>query len=358
MANSTFASLAGLSRARRLIIWLAVFGVLLTACVVALGAWTRLSDAGLGCPDWPTCYGMLTVPTQAHDVARANELYPGQPVEAHKAWPETIHRYFASTIGLVITLIAGLALYARRETGVPVKHAVFLFFLVCLQGAFGAWTVTMKLFPPVVTGHLLFGFATFTTLFLLALRVTDVFPATGNLRARSLLPLTVAALVIVALQIALGGWTASNYAATMCTTLPVCQDGWTQVLNFPDAFEFHTYAGTTYEFAPHLGPDAKITIHVTHRIGAMVATLAVGLLSFLLWQRLQAPRYRAFAGVLLLVLLLQLALGVSNIVFHLPLAVAVAHNFVALVLLEVLVALLFSLAQEGRQKGRQEGKQA
>lgn len=332
-------------------LWLtrfAVIGLLVAATVVALGAWTRLRDAGLGCPDWPTCYGMLTVPTEAHDVAKANELFPAQPVVAHKAWPETIHRYFASTIGVLITLIAAFALYGRRESGMPIRHAVLLFLLVCVQGAFGAWTVTMKLFPPVVTGHLLFGFATFTTLFLLVLRMSPFLRGTGNSAAAGLLPVAVISLAALVLQIALGGWTASNYAATMCSGLPVCQDGWRGLLDFREAFAIHTYAGTSYEFAPHLGAAAKLTIHVAHRIWAMVTTAVLLLLALLLWMQAATPRYRRFALMLLIALMLQVALGVSNVVFHLPLAVAVAHNFVALLLLQVLVALTFSLWQERR----------
>lgn len=347
MANSLSPSRLWLTR-------LALITLLLTACVVALGAWTRLSDAGLGCPDWPTCYGMLTVPTAEHDVARANALYPGQPVQAHKAWPETIHRYFAAGIGLLLTLMAGLALYARfvrGEQDLPWRHALFLFFLVCLQGAFGALTVTMKLFPLVVTGHLLFGFATFTTLFLLLLRLSPFLRDSGQRALRWLRPLTVLAVLVLVLQIALGGWTASNYAATVCSELPICQNGWQQVLDVPAAFTLHTYsayAGSSYEFAPHLDAAAKVSIHVSHRIGAMVTALVLAALVLLLWWRAQTPRYQRFARVLAVVLLLQLGLGVSNILFQLPLAVAVAHNVVALLLLQVLVSLLYSLVQEGK----------
>lgn len=335
-------------------LWLtrfAVIGVLLTATVVALGAWTRLSDAGLGCPDWPTCYGSLTVPLSEQARARAAELYPDQPLVAAKAWPEMIHRHFAKSIGLLCILMAGLALLGRRrgEAGLPVKHALFLLALVCLQGAFGAWTVTMKLFPPVVTGHLLFGFATFTTLFLLALRLSPFLRASGNAGAAGLLPLAVLALLAVVAQIALGGWTASNYAATMCTGLPVCQAGWQQVLDWREAFAFHTYAGTTYEFAPHLDAGAKLTIHVAHRLGAFVAGGALLLLALALWARGGSGRYRRFGTVVALVLALQVSLGVSNVLFHLPLAVAVAHNVVALVLLQVLAALIYSLLQERKR---------
>jgi cytochrome c oxidase assembly protein subunit 15 len=325
---------------------LAVFGALLVFCVVMLGAWTRLRDAGLGCPDWPTCYGMLTVPTHSADVERANALYPGQPVEAIKAWPETIHRYFASTLGTVIVVLAGLACWGRREPGMPVRHAIFLFFLVCLQGAFGAWTVTMKLFPPVVTTHLLLGFTTMTFLLLLALRAGNVFVPSGDSGSARLLPLVYAGIAVLALQIFLGGWTASNYAATMCSGLPVCQDGWQGNLDFAGAFQPFGHDAPTYQYAPHLGAAAKLTIHVVHRLGAMVTAVVLLTLVGLLWQRAARPRYRRFALALLLVLAAQITLGVSNIVFQLPLAVAVAHNAVAALLLQVLVALAYSLYRE------------
>lgn len=327
---------------------LAVISVLIAGTVVALGAWTRLEDAGLGCPDWPTCYGSITVPLSEQAIARAQELYPDQPLVAAKAWPEMIHRHFAKTIGLLCILMAFFAVlgYRRGEKDLPVKHAVFLLLLVCLQGAFGAWTVTLKLFPPVVTGHLLFGFATFTTLVLLVLRLSPFLRASGNAAAARLLPVAVLALVALVAQIELGGWTASNYAATMCTGLPVCQSGWQDLLNVQDAFAIHTYAGTSYEFGPHLDAAAKLTIHVAHRLGALVATGLLLLLVLLLLARGGAGRYRRFAGLVIVVLAVQVALGVSNVVFHLPLPVAVAHNFVALVLLQVLVALIYSLVQE------------
>lgn len=329
---------------------LAVISVLVTATVVALGAWTRLEDAGLGCPDWPTCYGSITVPLSEQAIARAQALYPDQPLVAAKAWPEMIHRHFAKGIGLLCIFMAGLALWGyRQDKTIPVRHAVFLLLLVCLQGAFGAWTVTMKLFPPVVTGHLLFGFATFTALLLLVVRLSPFLRASGDRAAGRLLPLAVLATAVLVLQIALGGWTASNYAATMCTGLPICQDGWAQVLDWREAFTIHTYAGTSYEFGPHLEGAAKVTIHVAHRIGAIVATVVLLLLALLLWLKTAAPRYRRFAGLIGLVLAVQLALGVSNVVFHLPLAVAVAHNFVALVLLQVLATLIYSLVQERKQ---------
>lgn len=330
-------------------VWLsrvATFGVLLTFCVVMLGAWTRLSDAGLGCPDWPTCYGSITVPLSDAAIARAHELFPQQPFVAAKAWPEMIHRHFAKSIGLVCFALMLIAVLGRRsDPEMPVRHAIFLFFLVCVQGAFGAWTVTMKLFPPVVTGHLLLGFTTLSTVFLLALRSRNAFLPTRISAAAALFPFAVVAVVVLAAQIALGGWTASNYAATVCTGLPICQDGWHDVLDVHQAFSLRPYAGTTYEFAPHLDAAAKVTIHVAHRIGAMMTTATLLALVVLLW-RLAVARYRGFALALLAVLAVQIGLGVSNIIFHLPLVVAVAHNVVALVLMQILLATTFSLYRE------------
>jgi cytochrome c oxidase assembly protein subunit 15 len=199
----------------------------------------------------------------------------------------------------------------------------------------------------VVTGHLLFGFATFTTLFLLALRLSPFLRSSGSM-TRGMLPAAIVVTVVLVLQIALGGWTASNYAATQCTALPVCEGDWVSHLDFRNAFAFFPYDGRNYEFAPHLQWPAMLTIHVSHRIGAWVTLAAVGFLILLLWIRGGNSRYRRFAGILAVVLLAQIALGISNVVFHLPLSVAVAHNFFALVLLQVMVALIFSLVQERR----------
>lgn len=337
--------MAVVSQSRLWVTRLAVITLLLTSVLVALGAWTRLSDAGLGCPDWPTCYGSITVPLTDAAIARAHELYPNQPLVTAKAWPEMIHRHFAKTVGLLCIIMAIIAIRARREKDMPVKHTVFLLLLVCLQGAFGAWTVTMKLFPPVVTGHLLFGFATFTTLFLLVIRLSPFLKDSQTVQVLKLKPLVVLALLVVIAQILLGGWTASNYAATMCVELPICQGDWSQYLAWQEAFSFHSYTGTTYEYAPHLDAAAKLTIHIAHRFGAIAVTSLLLLLALLLAVQ-SAGRYRRFAMWVLFVLTVQIGLGVSNIVFHLPLPVAVMHNVVALFLLQLMVALTYSVWHE------------
>lgn len=322
------------------------FALVLTLMVIMLGAWTRLRDAGLGCPDWPTCYGHLTVPSSPEALAKARELYPQQEVVAHKAWPETIHRYFASSIGLVILILAVWMTLRRREPGMPWRHGIFLLLLVCVQGAFGAFTVTEKLYPPVVTGHLLIGFSTLTALFLLYLRLSGAFRRTGDWRVADLRRWVYAAIAVLVLQIMLGGWTASNYAAAVCTELPVCQPGWQQVWSPGEAFRLFRPEDRSYEFAPHLGAAAKITIHAAHRLGAMLVVLVLLTLAVRLYLQAQSLRYRRFALALVLALLVQVALGVINVTAQLPLANAVVHNVWAAVLLQILVALAFALRRE------------
>lgn len=327
---------------------LTIFAVLLAMCVVSLGAYTRLKDAGLGCPDWPGCYGHLTVPRSADAIERANSAYPARPLEAHKAWPEMIHRYFASTLGLVIIAIMVLSLRQRaREPATPVKLPVFLFLLVVFQGLLGMWTVTLGLFPSVVMAHLLGGFTTLCLLFLLALRLHA--PSRQKAPRSPLMKWIVGGMVVLALQIALGGWTAANYAATVCSDLPICQEGWSQHVNIQDAFQFWGHGLDDYEFATHIGPDAKITIHAAHRIGAIITTLYLSALFVWLWRQKNVNvTIKQAAGLGTAILLLQVALGISNVVFNLPLLVAVAHNGVAALLMMSLVLLCFRLHRTGR----------
>lgn len=327
---------------------LTVFAILLALCVVALGAYTRLKDAGLGCPDWPGCYGHLTVPRSSEALERANAAFPERPVEAHKAWPEMIHRYFASTLGLVIMAILVLSLRQRKQDPTtPVKLPIFLFLLVVFQGLLGMWTVTLGLFPSVVMAHLLGGFTTLCLLFLLALRLYA--PRADKSSTSPMMKWGIVGMFVLALQIALGGWTAANYAATICSELPICQDGWSQHVNLQDAFQFWGHGVDNYEFATHIGPDAKITIHVAHRIGAIVTTMYLSALFIWLWLRRDVDDSAKKAATFGMgILLLQVGLGISNVVFNLPLLVAVAHNGVAALLMMSLILLNFRLHRTGR----------
>ncbi len=331
---------------------LSVLAVLLACGVVALGAYTRLKDAGLGCPDWPGCYGHLVVPQSSDAINNANAAYPERPLEAHKAWPEMIHRYFASTLGLVIFAILFLSYKARKTNpDIPLKIPLALAILVVFQGLLGMWTVTLGLFPTIVMAHLLGGFTTLCLLFLLAVRLhnpPDGKPASAARKSNIALRFGIVGMLVLALQIALGGWTAANYAARVCSDLPICQSGWQQHVNLKDAFQFWGHGVDDYEFATHLGPDAKITIHVAHRVGAIITTLYLGsLFIWLLTRNGISSGIRRASVAALCVLIIQIALGISNVVLDLPLLVAVAHNGVAAVLMMSLILLNLNLYRSG-----------
>jgi cytochrome c oxidase assembly protein subunit 15 len=315
---------------------LALLATLLAALVVLLGVFTRLTHAGLGCPDWPGCYGFLGVPMSEGKQALAEARFPEAPVEVAKGWYEMIHRYFAGALGLLILGLAVHALRHRRLPDQPLKLPLLLLLLVIIQAAFGMWTVTLKLWPQVVTAHLLGGFATLSLLFLLSLRLSGRHPplrATRGLRRLALL-----ALLLVIGQIALGGWVSSNYAAVACTDLPTCHGQWWPPMDFANGFHLTQHIGPNY-LGGQLDSDARTAIHVSHRLGALLVSLVILLLAW----GLRAQRHRGLALLLVLALLLQLSLGVANILLQLPLAVAVAHNAGGALLLLCLVLVNYRL---------------
>ncbi|MFV1982327.1 MAG: heme A synthase [Thiohalomonadales bacterium] len=321
----------------RLFIYLNLLAVVLAFVVIVLGAYTRLSDAGLGCPDWPVCYGHIGVPEHAADVEKANLAYPDRPVEAKKAWKEMVHRYFASTLGLVIIIIAFVALRRRKDKKQPVLIPVFLVGLVIFQGLLGMWTVTLLLKPIIVMGHLLGGMGIISLLLWQLLRYTGVMTA-KRITQKSLVilkPLALVSLIVVILQISLGGWTSANYAALSCPDFPTCQQQWLPDLNFSDAFvpwQALNEGQKDYEGGV-LNNDANVTIHVMHRLGAVITFFIVGLLVFKLLIREFDPVIKRIGLLVLLVLAGQITLGISNVVLSLPLFVAVAHNAVGVLLL-------------------------
>lgn len=322
---------------------LVLFAILLAFLVVGLGAYTRLTHAGLGCPDWPGCYGFIDVPNTSEQIKQAEAAFPERPVEPHKAWNEMIHRYFAGALGLLILAISIVSIKLRK-LGAPVKLPLAILAVVTFQAALGMWTVTMKLMPVVVMGHLLGGFTTLCLLFLLFLRLKKLTPiiASNMLQFKKL---AYVALAILALQISLGGWTSSNYAALVCTELPICQQGWVEELSFENSFALIPPEKATYEFG-HLDHHERVTIHVMHRIGAIITMIIIAWLAFSVLLKTQVVFLRRTAIFVLVLLLLQVALGVSNIVFSLPLGIAVAHNVVAVALLMSLIALTYYLTRK------------
>ncbi|MGI9283429.1 MAG: COX15/CtaA family protein [Endozoicomonas sp.] len=330
--------------------YLSLFATLLAAVVVGLGAYTRLVHAGLGCPDWPGCYGLLTVPETAQEIAMAETLYPNAPVEVDKGWAEMVHRYVAGSLLLLVLVIAIQAFRNRKEPGQPLKLPLFILGLIIVQAAFGMWTVTLKLWPQVVTAHLLGGFATFSLLFLLTLRLSRLkwmkLPASDQ--KDRLRGLAVAGLLVVILQITLGGWTSSNYAALACPDFPMCQGQWLPAADFADGLNISQSIGPNY-LGGKMDSEARTAIHLLHRLGALVTTvlLLILFMQVLRYGNAQSSNggnsLRILATLMLLALLAQVTLGISNILGSLPLSVAVAHNLGGAVLLLTLVALNFRL---------------
>ena len=324
---------------------LVLFAVGLAFCVVMLGAFTRLKDAGLGCPDWPGCYGHIMWPETTEQIEAAQARFPEAPFEVAKAWPEVIHRYFASTLGLVIILINVMAWKHRENRSQPFRLPLLLLGLVIAQGLFGMWTVTLKLWPQVVTAHLLGGFTTLSLLWLLLLRLVNRPWPEPNIHVRhwrALKPLAIAGLLLVVLQIALGGWTSSNYAALACPELPTCQGRWLPPMDVADGFNVFQEIGPNY-LGGQLDGSARVAIHMGHRIGALAVVLYLSFLLSRLYKYAGGPQMRRQANIITGLLVLQVCLGLSNVIWSLPLAVAVAHNAGGVLLLLSLVSLNYRL---------------
>jgi len=323
---------------------LALLATLLAFAVVLLGAYTRLTHAGLGCPDWPGCYGFLAVPSGEAQLAHAERQFPDAPVEPEKGWSEMIHRYCAGSLGLLILALAVQALRRRSDLRQPLGLPLALLGVVFAQALFGMWTVTLRLWPQVVTAHLLGGMTTLALLFLLCLRLSGQVPALSR-PAAGLRVLAGAALALVIGQIALGGWVSSNYAAVACLDLPTCHgQWWPKETDFANAFHLTQAIGPNYLGGMLEGP-ARTAIHLSHRLGALSVTLVLAVLAWRLWRH----GLGRFAALLLGALLLQVGLGVGNVLGRLPLPVAVAHNGGAALLLLSLVLVNYRL--RGRRVG-------
>lgn len=315
---------------------LTLLGAILAFCVVVLGAYVRLSHAGLGCPDWPGCYGHLTVTQAAKNVDSVNAAYPERPLEVGKAWKEMLHRYLASALGLVIVAVAVLAWRNRRDPQQPVRLPVALVALVIFQGLLGMWTVTLLLKPLIVTAHLVGGLTTMSLLWWMALQPA---PGTRPSAEFGLRRLAVVALGVLAAQIMLGGWVSTNYSAVACPDFPTCQRSFWPEMDFRDAFVLWRGLGIDYEGGV-LDHPARVAIHVVHRLGAVVAALVLGFTAFRAIRKARTPRVRRAGAVVGVVLAAQLVLGPVMVLETFPLPLATAHNAVAAMLLLATVALL------------------
>lgn len=327
---------------------LILFTLILTTLVVVFGAYVRLADAGLGCPDWPGCYSKLTPTAASEQILEAHATDPHGPVSMPKAWKEMIHRYIASVVGLLIIAIAFLAWRRRAEAATDPVVATTLVGVVIFQGMLGMWTVTLLLKPAIVTAHLIGGMTTLGILAWLCMRAYEMPRLSPSGKVVWLARL---GFVLLALQIVLGGWVSTNYAALACMDFPTCHGSFWPPADYANAFHVIRELGMTAE-GELLSHEALTAIHWMHRIGAVVAGVALSLLG-LAMRRFDA--LRGLGAVLLVALALQILLGIANVLLSLPLLLAAAHNAGAAALVVVMVCINYRVGrgtveiEDGRQ---------
>lgn len=313
---------------------LTLIAAVLALFVVVVGAYVRLTDAGLGCPDWPGCYGTMTVPQSEAAIENAQTVFPDKKVEVGKAWREMAHRYLAGTLGLLVLAITTMSWAIKREIRNSVWLTSALLVLIIFQAMLGMWTVTMLLKPAVVTAHLMGGMTTLGMLVWIAHRHWGY--ASENIMQSDRLKLAIRiGLVILAGQIFLGGWTSTNYAALACTDFPTCHGSMWPPMDFKDAFTFMRHLGESANGGA-ITLETLTAIQWTHRLGALITFVYLLILSIKLMRHWQL---RKLATMILAALVIQIVLGISNLLLHLPLVLAVAHNLVAAILVVLMVVL-------------------
>ncbi len=319
---------------------------LVTLFLVTLGAYVRLTDAGLGCPDWPGCYGKLSPLHAEAEISDMHTLAPAGPVSQPKAWREMLHRYVASMVGAMVLAILIQVLLKRRRAGRDeddttraIGLPLALLGFVILQGLFGKWTVTLLLLPAVVTTHLLGGMLILGLLTWLSARFWKLPTAARPAQAQSLRPWAIVGLVLLAGQIALGGWVSANHAALACIDFPTCHGQWMPDTDFANGFQLRRDLGMTADGVP-LSNAALNAIHWSHRVGAVLVFIYLTGLAYVAFKM---DGLRLYGLAIMGLLLLQIGLGISNVVAMLPLALAVAHNAGAALLLMSVVMLNFAL---------------
>lgn len=313
---------------------LTFYATLLALIVVSFGAYTRLTDSGLGCPDWPGCYGTLSVPESIDQIEKAQAVYPDSPVEIEKAWIEMIHRYIAGILGIMILVIAFMSIRLREQINYSLKWPFFLLGLVIFQAALGMWTVTLLLKPAVVTSHLLGGMTVLGILTFLMHRNygTHRENFVSNKYERKIIRFS---LVLLFIQIALGGWTSTNYAALACTDYPTCHGSLVPEMDFYNAFTIFRELGVTSIGEP-LSLEALHAIQWVHRIGAIVLLVYLLFVAYILKVN---QGFNMWRNVLILVISVQFIIGIANLLLHLPIVLATLHNLGAALLVVILVGI-------------------
>ena len=315
--------------------WTIVF---LTFDLILFGAFTRLSDSGLGCPDWPGCYGTSNPFRAIEEIRAAEAAMPTGPVTVFKAWIEMIHRYLAMSVGFLI-IIQVIMAFKQPSVGrsLAIRGSLFLLALVCLQGAFGAWTVTLKLQPIIVSMHLTLALALFVSMIWFAQR-NDVRYSSDSKTISSLSGgLVLIAIVALFAQIFLGAWVSTNYAVLACPDFPTCMGVWYPNMDWQNAFFLWRDLGEA-KSGEMIPMAALVTIHWTHRVGAIFAS---GVLLFVAVKviRFPEPKVQFWGKAIIALLALQIATGISNVVFQWPLVAALMHTGGAAAILFCLVRL-------------------
>ena len=305
---------------------LSLIGICMAFVVIALGAWTRLVDAGLGCPDWPGCYGFVFWPNDEVEIAIAESRFPTYPYDINKAIPEQVHRLFAAALGFIAILLVILSFEKTKNESIQ-KWTIFLLILICCQGLFGYLTVSLKLLPIIVTTHLFGGFATLMLLYFIYLKSRN-FEIFNQINISNLKVIASIAFAVLIFQIFLGVWTSTNYASLACADFPTCQGSYMPEMDFKNGFNLNQEVGPNYLYGL-LDNPARVAIHYSHRVSALLLTLIFLILMSRLWFSDAAP----LASTLGILLLTQITLGIVNVVYVLPLSVAIAHNLVAALLL-------------------------
>lgn len=320
------------------------FSIILALVVVILGAFARLSDAGLGCPDWPGCYGQILVP----DLADGTQIEGYErPLEVAKGWKEMIHRYAASTLGLVILILWLLVLRGKTQRFQSMTLPSFTVLFVILQGMFGMWTVTLMVHPGIVTTHLIGGFTTSALLFWLYLNQNNPISTYRRHILKRHKYLLLLSLLVLSIQIILGGWTSTNYAALSCgDQFPTCLNSWWPDMDFSKALYWGPI-GTEHDYEYGvLENEARAAIQMIHRIGALITTIILASLIFSLRRYNHLKNYRLAIGGLLVA---QISLGILNVILSLPMTLAVLHNAVALLLLLSIISLIHKIFKSNNQ---------
>ncbi len=329
---------------------LTLLATLVATFVVVLGAYTRLNNAGLGCPDWPTCYGHFMIPKSHTAIHQAELQFPTSTFQLQKAWTEMIHRYFAFALGILILFIAGINLFRTQSSAATKFVGSLLVLLVVLQSLLGMWTVTTKLLPLVVMAHIVGGMVLLGLLWFLTLKFAKT-PQTHSPQWRSFRMWSIGALVLIALQIFMGSWVSANYAGLICPGFPFCHGQLFPHMNIHQGFDFLAPVGQNY-MGGVMGLNAKISIQMFHRYIAFISVIYFGLLSLNLLFSKKARGLRLIGLAMVIIGVMQFALGVLNVEWLLPIPVAIAHNGFAAIFLLIIVTLNYCVFSQSKYSDR------